>query len=392
MRSCFGSRRAVDLTTADAELCQRDRLQNGKARATVNRELEVLRHPYRLASTRTPKKIHPARVPLIPMLEVDNARQDFLSRADFIAIISNIDDPDLCDFIEWGWWTGMRKGEIAALTWDGYDDETDTVRLHSSAAKNKTGRVLVLEGPLRDIFERRLSRRLLSTRLIVHRRGGRPVKDFAKASANACRAAGLKAGRDGGLTFHDMRRSAVRNMVRAGVERGLATAISGHKTDSTGETRQLTWSMYDRETATLNLSPRADKIRRGRVLAVTGPLGAIIDRRKARRRLDCALVFHRFSKGKHGQPVRDYRRQWRAALKEAGLALDLLPYDLRRSALRNMVRAGVDVTVAMKISGHRTRSTFDRYKIADAADIEAAIKRTAEYVERLPAANSKRKA
>lgn len=114
------------------------------------------------------------------------------------------------------------------------------------------------------------------------------------------------------------------------------------------------------------------------------PLRAVIERRLKARRLDCQLVFHRTSKGQPGRPVQDFRRQWGAALKAANLPARLLPYDLRRSALRNMIRGGTDYIVAMRISGHRTRQTFDRYNIVSTEDLRAAVNHTAAYVLGLP--------
>jgi hypothetical protein len=63
------------------------------------------------------------------------------------------------------------------------------------------------------------------------------------------------------------------------------------------------------------------------------------------------------------------------ALVAAKLPLTLRPYDLRRSALRNLIRSGTHETVAMAISGHRTRSTFDRYNITSVDGVAAALER-----------------
>ncbi len=234
LRAYFAHRAAIDITTASLERYQRERLDKGKASATVNREVHALRRAFNVAARQTPPLFPKHLVPYFPSLPVDNVRSGFFERAEVDALLQHVEDEGIRDFIAWAFRTGMRKGEIARLTWDMLD-RTGTpwvLRIPGAITKNRTGRTLGLEGEVKAIIERRLRLRRFNSPLVFHRvckgKPGQPITDFWELWKAALQKARLPAGR----LFHDLRRSAVRTLIRAGVDETTAMKVSGHKTRS----------------------------------------------------------------------------------------------------------------------------------------------------------------
>jgi len=220
----IGDERCVNVTLPLLNRLVQEWQAAKRADATSNRLLGTLRHALRLGCDA--KKVR--HVPKFPHLRENNARQGFCEWATFHVVLAHLPDDGLRDFVEWAARTAMCCGEIRKLTWQGYDRETGVVRLPGKDAKTGKPRRIVLAGPLIALMARRIEARKTHPEcaLIFHRHG-KPVRDFRKAWANACTAAGVT-----GLRFHDLRRTALRNMVRAGVTQTVAMAISGHRTDT----------------------------------------------------------------------------------------------------------------------------------------------------------------
>jgi integrase len=204
------------------------RAKHGASKASINRELSALKRMLNLGVQQTPPKVE--RVPYIPMLKENNTRKGFFEQKEFEALIEALPEY-LRGFVTFGYRTGWRSSEIANLTWRQVDLDQGIVRLEVGETKNNEGRTVYLDEELKGVFARQREFRkqagALTPYVFTNPEGTDKVKGFRKSWLTACKNAGL-----GKRLFHDLRRTAVRNMVRAGVPERVAMMVSGHKTRS----------------------------------------------------------------------------------------------------------------------------------------------------------------
>jgi len=210
----------LQITPQRIEAYQTKRLKDAMARGTVNREVRYLLHGYRLLFDAG----EISYLPKVKLLEGENVREGFVSVADFHALLAEIPNDDTRDVIEFLYNCAWRSGEAKKLEWSKVDTNDWVVRLERKNSKNKKPRTLVLVGDLKEIIMRRLAKRLADCPFVFHR-DGKPIKSFRRVFKSACANVGLD-----GIVPHDLRRSGVRNLRRAGNDEHDCMEISGHKT------------------------------------------------------------------------------------------------------------------------------------------------------------------
>jgi integrase len=121
-----------------------------------------------------------------------------------------------------------------------------------------------------------------------------------------------------------------------------------------------------------------------RTLPLNDDLFEVLKGQAAKRIEGCPHVFHR-----QGERIQSFGKAWHTACKEAGCEGRLF-HDLRRTAVRNLIRAGVPQSIAMKISGHKDARIFDRYNIVDTRDVGEAMRKLLQYEQEKRLARAKK--
>jgi integrase len=223
----FRRRPMAAITTADVRRYVVLRQREGARNATINRELSLLKRAFTLAIAAGTLVSRPH----IALLREHNVRRGFFEGHEFEAVSRRL-PPDLADFVSFLHITGWRwRSEAARLRWTDIGFAAGEVRLDPGTTKTGEGRVFPFTAELRSLLERR---RILTCErerqlgrvlpYVFTRATGEPLGSFSKAWATACRAAGVP-----GRVLHDFRRTAVRNLVRAGVAERVAMQMVGWK-------------------------------------------------------------------------------------------------------------------------------------------------------------------
>jgi len=223
--------RATDITPGAIQKYVSARLREGAANASVNRELAALRRMFRLAVDQ--RLLGPLSVPHIEMLKERNARKGFFERDQFEAVIGFLPDY-LRAPMATAYHTGWRlKSELLTRHKRHLDLDAGWLRLDPNETKNGEGRQFPLTAELRVClvaqvgatlaYEQRTGRKVS---WLFHREG-HPIRGYRNAWKAACKTAGVPE-----RIPHDFRRTAVRNLERAGVPQSTAMAMVGHRTAS----------------------------------------------------------------------------------------------------------------------------------------------------------------
>jgi len=223
----FGNMRAANVGTDQLGAYISKRKEENAANGTINRELALLRRAFTLGYKSRPRKVSFLLDLTEYMLEENNVRTGFVDEAQYRVLADRATGQLwLRTMLALGYTYGFRKAELLNMKASQVDLLGRSIRLNAGETKNGEGRTVTLTESC-YVLVLELVKGKHSDDFLLTRSSGEPVRDFRGAWYALTDAAKLP-----GLLFHDLRRSAVRNMVRRGVTERVAMRISGHKSRS----------------------------------------------------------------------------------------------------------------------------------------------------------------
>ena len=220
LKSFFGGMLARTVGTDTLSRYIEARRAEKAANGTINRELSLLQRSFMLAYESQPRKIaHPLR---FHRLAESKPRQGFIEQKQYDALAANCSDLFMRTMLALSYSFGFRKAELLTLKVSDVNLLSGTLQLRDS--KNGEPRKVSLTGDTRNLLTACCAGKSANDAVFT-RKSGNSVKDFRVTWDKVTLVAGVS-----GLLFHDLRRSAVRNMVRAGIPETVCMKVSGHKT------------------------------------------------------------------------------------------------------------------------------------------------------------------
>jgi integrase len=224
LKPFLGSVKATELDSRLLAQYIDGRREEHASNATINRELACLKRMYRLAYLSTPPRV--PSVPHFPHLKENNVRQGFLTAEQYASLVAHCSDLWLRGMLETAHNYGWRVSELLNLRVCQVDFVARSIRLEPGTTKNREGREVTIEsGVLLELRRQCVEGKRPDDHVFT--RGDKPIRDFRQSWENLCTAAGIP-----GLLFHDLRRTAARNLRAAGVPEEIIMRIAGWKTSS----------------------------------------------------------------------------------------------------------------------------------------------------------------
>jgi len=254
LKPVFAHMKAIEVSSSSISEYIDNRQKAGAKNATINREVAALKRMFRLGQQSTPAKV--LRMPHFPHLRENNVRKGFLEDSQYAKLVGGT-ELWFRTLVECGRTYGWRISELLSMKVEQIDLAQRVIRLDPGTTKNNDGREVFMTDDLHHLLSACATGKAAEDSVFT-RPNGIPVRSFREAWEKACVGAGVgeflcsdcalpvlagkpcekcngKRTKYNGLIFHDLRRTAARNLRRAGISETVIMKIGGWKTRSVFE-------------------------------------------------------------------------------------------------------------------------------------------------------------